>query len=184
MVAKDQNVKQAWSEVDVQMERRADLIPNLVQTVKGFTKEESTVFGDIANARVRFENGAVATITASRISLKTERKMRIFAETGYLTVDFAARKLALIGREGGIRLPQFSEGGAEGFGLENASWEDHDALLAEHQAFIASILDGAPVLVDAQAGRRALQAALAVTQSIASSRKRAEASGLIAPVLQ
>ena len=51
MVAKDQNVKAAWSEVDVQMERRADLIPNLVQTVKGFTKEESTVFGDIANAR-------------------------------------------------------------------------------------------------------------------------------------
>ena len=51
MVAKDQNVKAAWSEVDVQMERRADLIPNLVQTVKGFTKEESTVLGDIANAR-------------------------------------------------------------------------------------------------------------------------------------
>ncbi|HEY1767633.1 MAG TPA: LemA family protein, partial [Terracidiphilus sp.] len=51
MVAKDQNVKAAWSEVDVQLERRADLIPNLVETVKGFTKEESTVFGDIANAR-------------------------------------------------------------------------------------------------------------------------------------
>jgi LemA protein len=36
---------QAWSEVDVQLERRADLIPNLVATVKGFTKEESSVFG-------------------------------------------------------------------------------------------------------------------------------------------
>ncbi len=42
MVAKDQAVKAAWSEVDVQLERRADLIPNLVETVKGFTKEEST----------------------------------------------------------------------------------------------------------------------------------------------
>src|ERR1039457_3774730 len=51
MVAKDQNVKASWSEVDVQLQRRADLIPNLVQTVKGVTKEESTVFGDIANAR-------------------------------------------------------------------------------------------------------------------------------------
>jgi len=51
MVAKDQNVKSAWSEVDVQLERRADLIPNLVSTVKGFTKEESSVYDDIAKAR-------------------------------------------------------------------------------------------------------------------------------------
>jgi LemA protein len=51
MVGKDQNVKASWSEVDVQLQRRADLIPNLVETVKGFTKEESTVFGEIANAR-------------------------------------------------------------------------------------------------------------------------------------
>ena len=56
MVAKDQAVKAAWSEVDVQLERRADLIPNLVATVKGFTKEESTVFGDIANARAGLMN--------------------------------------------------------------------------------------------------------------------------------
>jgi len=51
MVTKDQTVKAAWSEVDVQLERRADLIPNLVSTVKGFTKEESSVFDDIAQAR-------------------------------------------------------------------------------------------------------------------------------------
>ena len=56
MVAKDQTVKAAWSEVDVQLQRRADLIPNLVETVKGFTKEESTVFGDIANARAGLLN--------------------------------------------------------------------------------------------------------------------------------
>jgi len=67
MVAKDQIVKQAWSEVDVQLERRADLIPNLVQTVKGFTKEESTVFGDIANARAGLLNahGPQAKIAAN-----------------------------------------------------------------------------------------------------------------------
>ena len=67
MVAKDQSVKAAWSEVDVQMERRADLIPNLVETVKGFTKEESTVFGDIANARAGMLNaqGPAAKIAAN-----------------------------------------------------------------------------------------------------------------------
>ncbi len=56
MVAKDQDVKTAWSDVDVQLQRRLDLIPNLVETVKGFTKEESTVFGDIANARAGMLN--------------------------------------------------------------------------------------------------------------------------------
>ena len=69
MVAKDQTVKSMWSEVDVQLERRADLIPNLVETVKGFTKEESTVFGDIANARAGMLNargqGPQAGIEAS-----------------------------------------------------------------------------------------------------------------------
>jgi LemA protein len=67
MVAKDQNVKASWSEVDVQLERRADLIPNLVETVKGFTKEESTVFGDIANARAGMLNaqGPAAKIAAN-----------------------------------------------------------------------------------------------------------------------
>ena len=56
LVSKDENVKSAWSQVAVQLQRRADLIPNLVETVKGFTKEESTVFGDIANARAGLLN--------------------------------------------------------------------------------------------------------------------------------
>jgi len=129
---------------------------------------------DIANARIRFANGAVATITASRISLKTERKMRIFSQSGYLTVDFAARKLTLIGRDIGMKLPGFEE-----FGVEQAGWEDHDALAAEHAAFVASVLDGAPVAVDAEAGRRALAAALAVSEAIAQSRAVAVASGLV-----
>jgi len=51
MVSLDQVVKTNWSDVDVQLERRADLIPNLVATVKGFTKEESSVFTEIAQAR-------------------------------------------------------------------------------------------------------------------------------------
>ncbi|MBO0912532.1 MAG: LemA family protein [Acidobacteria bacterium] len=51
LVAKNEAVKTAWSQVDIVLERRADLIPNLVETVKGFAKQEQTVFGDIANAR-------------------------------------------------------------------------------------------------------------------------------------
>jgi LemA protein len=67
MVAKDQIVKTDWSDVDIQLQRRADLIPNLVETVKGFTKEESTVFGDIANARAGLLNaqGPQARIAAN-----------------------------------------------------------------------------------------------------------------------
>jgi LemA protein len=65
MVAKDQVVKTAWSDVDVQLERRADLIPNLVETVKGFTKEENSVYADIANARAGMLN---AQTPASKIA--------------------------------------------------------------------------------------------------------------------
>src|SRR5512142_350246 len=53
LVAKSQAVKATWSQVDVVLQRRADLIPNLVETVKGFALQEQTVFGDIAKARSR-----------------------------------------------------------------------------------------------------------------------------------
>ena len=69
MVAKDQTVKSAWSEVDVQLERRADLIPNLVETVKGFTKEENSVYADIANARAGMLN---AQTPQSKISANNQ----------------------------------------------------------------------------------------------------------------
>ena len=51
LVSKNEAVKSAWSQVDVVLQRRADLIPNLVETVKAYAKQEQTVFGDIANAR-------------------------------------------------------------------------------------------------------------------------------------
>lgn len=51
MVTKNESVKAAWSQVDIVLQRRADLIPNLVETVKGFAQQEQTVFGDIAKAR-------------------------------------------------------------------------------------------------------------------------------------
>src|SRR5438477_6924274 len=51
MVTKNETIKASWSQVDIVLQRRADLIPNLVETVKGFAQQEQTVFGDIAKAR-------------------------------------------------------------------------------------------------------------------------------------
>ena len=51
MIAQNEQVKTAWSQVEIVLQRRADLIPNLVATVQGYAKQEQTVFGDIANAR-------------------------------------------------------------------------------------------------------------------------------------
>jgi LemA protein len=51
LVAKNEAVKESWSQVDIVLQRRADLIPNLVETVKGYAQQEVTVFGDIAKAR-------------------------------------------------------------------------------------------------------------------------------------
>ncbi len=150
------------------------LVDSPIEDVDALGAAVSSQHEDIANARVRFSNGCVAAITASRISLKTERRMRLFSEEGYLSADFVARRLSMIGRERGLPLP-----GTGGFRREEVGWADHDAMAAEHRAFVASCLDGAPVLVDAQAGRRALAAAIAVTESMARARRRAELSGLI-----
>jgi predicted dehydrogenase len=153
------------------------LIDSDIEQVDAVGAAVASAHEDIANARLNFTNGAVATITASRISLRTERRMRVFAADGYVNVDFANRKLTHIGRDSaGVAVPQ-----VPGFAASEVSWEDHDALAAEQAAFIAACLDGAPVLVDAAAGRRALQAALMVTESMARARAKARASGLIGP---
>jgi predicted dehydrogenase len=150
------------------------LVDSAIESVDAVGAPVASVHEDIANARVRFANGCVATITASRISLKTERKMRLFSQEGYMSVDFTARKLMMIGRERGLPIP-----GTGGGRIEEITWKEHDALAAEHAAFAASILDGAPVAVNAAAGARALAAAMAVTESMAASRTKAEVSGLI-----
>jgi predicted dehydrogenase len=150
------------------------LVDSPIESVDAVGAPVASALEDIANARVRFANGCVATITASRISLKTERKMRLFSQEGYMSVDFAARKLMMIGRERGLLIP-----GSGGGRIEEATWPEHDALAEEHAAFAAAVLDGAPVLVDAAAGARALAAALAVGESMAASRAKAAASGLI-----
>jgi len=151
------------------------LVASPIESVDAVGAAVSSEHADIANARIRFANGAVATITASRIAARTERRMRVFAQDGYVAVDFANRRLSVVARGRGKPVP-----GVDGFGAEEVSWQDHDALAAEHAAFVASVVDGAPVLVDAAAGRRALAAALAVTDSMGASRARMVGSGLLA----
>jgi predicted dehydrogenase len=150
------------------------LVDSPIESVDAVGAAVASAHEDIANARIRFASGAVATITASRISARTERRMRIFCQDGYMAADFANRRLTVIGRGRGKPVP-----GVVDFGMEEIDWEDHDSLAAEHAAFVASVLDGAPVTVDAAAGRRALEAALAVSAAMSKSRARLVASGLI-----
>ncbi len=150
------------------------LVDSPIDTVDAVGAAVASAHEDIANARIRFTNGAVATITASRISARTERRMRLFAKDGYMAVDFANRSVSVVARGRGKPVP-----GVEGFGIEEISWQDHDSLAAEHAAFAASVLDGAPVLVDAAAGRRALAAALAVMDAMTAAQAKMRASGLL-----
>ena len=120
------------------------LVASEIDSVDAVGAAVASEHADMANARIRFANGAVATITASRVAMRTERRMRVFAQDGYLAVDFSNRRLTVIARGRGAPVP-----GVAGFGIEEASWQDHDSLAAEHAAFVASVLDGAPVLVDA-----------------------------------
>ncbi len=150
------------------------LVDSPIEAMEAVGAAVASEHEDIANARIRFVSGAVATITASRVSARTERRMRLFAEDGYMAVDFANRAVTVVARGRGTPVP-----GVEGFGIEEFSWQDQDSLAAEHAAFVASVLDGAPVLVDAAAGRRALAAALAVMDAMTAAQARMRASGLL-----
>ncbi|MGG5808326.1 Gfo/Idh/MocA family protein [Falsiroseomonas sp. CW058] len=117
---------------------------------------------DFAVARLGFPSGRAATITASRVSLAMERRLRVLGQGGEMAVDFLARSLALLrpgGAEPVANMPRH--------GIDRATWTDHDSLEAEQAAFAAACLDGTPPEVDAAAGLRALKVALAVEAAIA-----------------
>jgi predicted dehydrogenase len=78
------------------------LVDSPIESVDAVGAAVASPHEDIANARIRFASGAVATITASRISTRTERRMRVFAQDAYLTVDFAERKLSVVARDRGL----------------------------------------------------------------------------------
>jgi len=116
---------------------------------------------DIANARVKFENGCIANITASRISLKTERQMRIFQSDAYIAVDFDKRKTRIVGKKNAGPIAGISD-----VQMEEESYEEVDELAREIEAFIAAVQGGTPPVVSGQDGLRALEAALSVTDSL------------------
>ncbi|MBO1074363.1 Gfo/Idh/MocA family protein [Roseomonas marmotae] len=145
---------------------------DLVLSLAGGALEEVQAVGaavcsdrvDIANARLRFAGGAQATITASRASLKMERRLRVFGTEGYASLDFLAREIKLVRKGQGAALEQLP-----GHGIETLSWQDHDNLEAEQAAFIRACGEGTPAVVDGRAGRAALDAALRVEAAIAAS---------------
>lgn len=129
---------------------------------------------DMVNARLRFGNGAVATLVASRLAARTERRMRLFGREGMLNLDFAARSLRHVRRPAPGTVPD-----VEDAAVAHATWPAADLIAAEHEAFAAAVLDHAPVLVDGPAGRHALAAALRVEAAAIASLERAAA--LLAP---
>jgi predicted dehydrogenase len=116
---------------------------------------------DIANARLRFDSGCVANVTASRVSLKTERKLRVFRDDAYLSIDLQQKILTVIRK----REPPASEGQLP-VQIEEQSFDQGDALLAEIQSFIAAIRGERQVLVGGEDGLRALRTAIAITQCV------------------
>lgn len=116
---------------------------------------------DIANARIVFENGCVANVTASRISMKTERKMRIFRPTCYVSVDFQNRVLMKYQTGNKEMFPGIPE-----IVSEESVFENGDALLTEIEHFIACINTGTNPLVSGEAGKRALATAIEITQRV------------------
>jgi DUF1009 family protein/predicted dehydrogenase len=116
---------------------------------------------DIATARMEFENGAVANLTASRISIKSMRKLRIFQENCYFSADYSEKRAYAVYKE--------SEPGEDGFpqiSLENFEIVEKDALEEEVASFVKSIVSGTRPEVDGEQGRRALSVALEISSLI------------------
>ena len=116
---------------------------------------------DIGNARITFESGCIANVTASRVSYKTERKMRVFARNQYLSCDLGE------GRINGYRL----EGdpmtdGLAAIAAETYEIEKQDSLANEIDAFLDCVTKGERPLVDGWAGCEALRVASLINQSI------------------
>ncbi|MEE9299648.1 MAG: Gfo/Idh/MocA family oxidoreductase [Alphaproteobacteria bacterium] len=131
---------------------------------------------DIANARVRFANGCVANITASRVSVKTERKMRIFQPDSYIVVDFSARNLSIMTKGAGV-----APSGLPNITIEQETYEESDALEREIAAFVQAVANNAPPLVSGEDGLRALQAAIMINQSLESHREFVRSTGYFEP---
>ncbi len=121
-----------------------------------FTGEE-----DIANARIAFENGCVANVTASRISLKSERKMRIFQRDAYMTLDFQNKKVLVAKKGAGELLP-----GVPNVQVTERELGQSDPLMLEITSFVEAIKEEKQPQVSGRDGRMALETALKINQSL------------------
>ena len=136
-----------------------DIVDSEVERIdaKGVTVLTSDT--DIANARITFKSGCVANVTASRVSLKVERKMRMFMPNCYVSVDFQNRVLARHRKGEKEMFPGVPE-----ILSEESVFESGDALMAEIEHFMQCIREEREPLVSGYAGRRALATATEITR--------------------
>ena len=139
-----------------------DIILNIVNSdVKSIDASGTPVLSndiDIANVRIVFENGCVANVTASRVSNKTERKMRIFQSDAYLSVDFQNRQLAIYRKGDGEMYP-----GIPNIDINNKNFTETDALLSEIEHFLTCISNNATPKVTGLDGKKALYTAVQIS---------------------
>ena len=116
---------------------------------------------DIANVRLHFEDDCVANVTASRVGLKQERKMRLFQKDAYISIDFQAAT-ALIARRGeGEMMP-----GIPSIDIDHRNFESNDPLAREIEAFVEAVAGRGPIKVSGHDGLRALQTAVEITRTL------------------
>ena len=159
------------------------LVGSEVQDVSAVGIPVLTPFVDIANARIGFASGAVANITASRVSRERTRKLRLFQQSGYLSLDLAAGDGEFYRLKQGIdlatlaRAPQNLEAFVERIPLTAPEGEP---LRLEFQSFASAIRGEGPVSVSGRDGRDALAVALRIVGEIERSAP-ALAAGAVAP---
>ncbi len=117
---------------------------------------------DIANARIEFANGAVANVTASRVSNKKQRRMRVFGHNGYYALNFMDQQIEV------VRAVSGQAGGRAEIVAERLEVKPRQPLDAELAEFIKSVRTGEPPLVGGRTGLEALRVALMVKEKIAS----------------
>jgi predicted dehydrogenase len=139
-----------------------DLIQELVGTpIEHIDAVGATVFSgeiDIVNARLRFQGGCVVNTTASRISLKQERKIRIFQDDAYLSVDMQQKILTVIRKKDAAPVESPAQ-----VSIEEQNFDQGDALLAEIEAFLKSVRERSKPVVTGEDGLRALETAMKIT---------------------
>jgi predicted dehydrogenase len=138
-----------------------DLILNIVGSpVASIDAVGASVFTDeidIANARIRFENGCVADATASRISMKSERKLRVFQADAYLSVDLQQKVLTMVRKGSGA-----AQAGVPPVEINEQSFDPGDALRDEIVSFLECIDTGRRPVVSGEDGLRALETAIRI----------------------